>query len=173
MVRFFRTRYSLESRKVSATVLAFALLAGYTLGSYLATGAAHSTFLLMRTAVSSRVSIVCLLPVILLPFLFTAFAVSIRQLWMLIPLAFCRAAAFGFLASVVLCSFGSSGWLVFTLLLFSDCISMPLLCLFLLRSIHKAGRDTFRNFLIISSVLFGIVSLDCKFISPFLVSLLL
>ena len=173
MVRFFHTRFFPDSRKVSAAVLAFALITGYGLGSFLAAGAAHSTVSLMRTAISSRVSIVCLLPVVFLPFLFAAFAVSIHQLWLFIPLAFSRAAAFGYLASLVLYSFGSSGWLVFTLFLFSDCISLPLLCWFWLRSISKDGRNIYRDLLIVSGMLFGIVSLDCKVISPFLVSLLL
>ena len=172
MVRFFRTRFSLVSRKVNVIVLAFAVITGYALGSFLATGAAQSTLILMRTAILGRVSIVCLLPVILLPFLFTAFAVYIGRLWLFIPLAFFHTAAFGYLASIILCSFGTSGWLIFILFLFSDCISMPLLCWFWIRNLEGAGRNSFRNFVVLFVLLIGIAFLDHNFVSPFLVTLL-
>lgn len=172
MVRFFHARFFSPSRKVNVIVLAFTLISGYALGSFFATGVSDSAVSLMRTAIVCRVSIVCLLPVILLPFLFTAFAVSIHRLWLFIPLAFCRAAAFGYLASIILCAFGSSGWLIFSLFLFSDFISMPLLCWFWIRSLNCFGRNTFGNLTIISAVLSGIVFLDCQFVSPFLVTLL-
>lgn len=172
MVRFFRTRFMPDLRRGSVTVLAFLLCCGYLLGAFLTTVSGDYVSSMMRTAVTSRVSIVCLLPVILFPFLITAFAVYIGQFWILAPIAFCKAFSFGYLSSCILCSFGNSGWLIQLLFLFSDGVSLPILCWFWIRLLDSRGAKMNHSFAIVSVLIFLIVIFDCQFISPFLVSLL-
>ena len=172
MVRFFRPRYFSLSRKVSATILAFTLFIGYFLGSCLAALTVSSFHSLMRSALTGSVSIVSLLSVTLLPFLFSAFAVYIRQYWLFLPIALFRCISFSFLGSVILYAFGSSGWLICLLFLFSDILSLPLLCWFWLRHISEGDRHLLRNLSAVFIVLSGIAILDHQLVSPFLVMLL-
>lgn len=172
MVGFFRTFLASGPRRVNAIILAFALLTGFTLGAYTATLAEPSSFSLMRTASESCVSIVCLLPALLLPFLFSAFAVYISQYWLLIPIAFTKAFFFSYLSAASLLLFRGSGWLVQLLLMFTDCLSMPVLCWFWLRTCTVSRESVLRSFVSAALVVIGIICLDYQFISPFLVELL-
>lgn len=171
MVSFFRIHFLQYPRRVAAIILALAFCMGLLLGAYIATLTDPSYFLMMRTAVSSRVSITGLLPALLLPFLFSAFAVYLSQIWLLIPIAFTKAFFFSFLSTGFLILSPGSGWLMRMLFMFTDCLSLPVLCWFWLRACGGEGvslRGVLSVFLVIS----GIGCLDFQFISPFLVSLL-
>lgn len=173
MVSFFRTFFQPPSRRDSAIVLAFTLLSGFILGAYVATLAEPSSFSLMRSAADGCVSIVSLLSALLLPFLFTAFAVYIAKPWLLIPIAFFKAFFFSYLGTEIIFLFGGSGWLLRLLLMFTDSLSMPVLCWFWVRI--YSGRKVLNVRCLTTAVviLFGIVCLDYRLISPFLVNLLL
>lgn len=172
MVRFFRTSFIAASRRSSAVVLAFVLFCGFSAGAFLASWSGQFPLSLMRAATQNCVSIVNLFLVMLLPFLFTALAVYVGRLWLLFPIAFLKAFIFGYLGSCVLHLYGTSGWLIRFLLMFSDCLSLPVLCWFWLRMLCRTGADMGRRFLAAVCMLFGIVSLDYQFISPFLVDIL-
>lgn len=171
MVSFFRTLFSPASRRAPAIILAFALLAGFFGGAYTATLADPSSFSLMRTASNSCVSIACLLPALLLPFLFSAFAVYISQYWLLIPIAFIKAFCFSYLSAAFLL-LQDSGWLLRMLLMFTDCLSMPVLCWLWLRSCSGSRESNLRTFAAAVLIVVGITCLDYQYISPFLVNLL-
>lgn len=172
MVSFFRTLFCPASRRVTAIFLAFTLLAGLFIGAYTATLADPSSFSMMRTASNSCVSIVCLLSALLLPFIFTAFAVYISQYWLLIPIAFFKAFSFGYLSTGFMLLFHESGWLLRLLLMFTDCLSMPILCWLWLHSCCGCAKSNFRAFVSAFLIMLGIVCLDYQYISPFLVKLL-
>lgn len=127
---------------------------------------------MMRGAASGSVSIAGLLGITTLPFLISAFAVSFSMAWLIFPVCFCKAFAFSFVSLGVLQAFGSAGWLVRLLLLFSDCAGMPLLYGFWLRHL-PGGRPVGvweTAFLLAACVLLG--SVDYRIISPFLAGLL-
>lgn len=173
MVRFFHTRFFSAYRKLTVTVLASALCAGYLFGALLAAQATGTSVSLIHDALISSVSITRLLPVMILPFLVSAFAVHLRQQWLFLPLAFCRSFGVSYLSALILCSFDYAGWLLTLLFLFSDFFSLALLCWFWIHSVAEGSRrPTADTALVLLSVI-GIVSFDCHLVSPFLVSLLI
>ena len=171
MVRFFRGHFLESLRRVNATVLALALFLGYFLGSICSSSANSDLFPLMRTGAISGVSIVCLLPVLLLPFLFSAIAVYIGLKWLLIPVAFLKAFLFSYLFSHILVLFPNSGSLFAALFLFSDVLSLPVLCWFWLRCVCDGGVES-HVVMTVMLVIAGIGFLNSQVISPFLASLL-
>ena len=172
MVCFFRDRYSGHIRRGSATILAFVLCSGFLIGSIFPMLTENNSLSMMRTAAQCRVSIVTLFSVLILPFLFSSFAVMIHQVWLLLPIGFMKAFLFGFASSSVLCLFGSPGWLICLFLLFSDYLSLPVLCWFWIRVLDPNFRSVTRSLVPLVPLLFGIVFIDVHYVSPFLVDLL-
>lgn len=127
----------------------------------------------MRAAANGRVSITGLLSAFLLPLLFSAFAVYISQPWLLVPVAFGKAFSFSYLAFGVTLAFGSAGWLVRSLLMFSDCLTLPLLWWFWLCCIRASDRDALRSFLVTCTAALMIGCLDYGAVSPLLRNLIL
>ena len=106
-----------------------------------------------------------------LPIVIAVLAVFIGQRWLIFPMAFLKAVAFAYVGWSVVITFGSAGWLIRLLLLFSDCASMPLLWGFW----NKALVSDF-DALVPASVaavltILGIGIVDYGVISPFLISL--
>ena len=99
----------------------------------------------MRIAINGGMSISGLLTALLLPFLFSAFAVFISQLWLLIPIAFVKAFLFSFTGLGVLLTFGSAGWLICLLFMFAESLAMPILWWYWLRVSGDSGRTVFHN----------------------------
>lgn len=124
---------------------------------------------MMHLAASDQVSIVSLIVSVLLPYLLSAFAVYISKPLLLLPIAFLR----GFSLMLVLIgtteAFGSAGWLVRSLFLFSDLFFMPFLYLFWRRSISGAPKDG--RWVCCAAGLI-LACLDYRFVSPFLAGLL-
>ena len=171
MVRFFHCLFLESSRRVNAMVLAFALLLGYLLGSICVDFMNPDLFLLMRIGAKAGVSIVSLLPVLLFPFLCSAIAVYVGLKWLIIPIAFLKAFLFSYLCCHILTLFSDSGSLFTVLFLFSDILSLPVLCWFWLRCI--CGRDVgARAVMVVILAISGIGFLNYQVISPFLASLL-
>lgn len=127
---------------------------------------------LMSAAAAHRVSIVGLLAVLLLPLLFSAFAVFISEPRLLLAAAFLKAFTFGFTAWGITVAFGMAGWLIRSLLLFSDCCMLPFLFWFWLR--HISGeRAAVRNDLAVCTAVAVLVgSIDFWKVSPFLALLI-
>ena len=172
MVRFFRCKILQSPRRVYAVFLAFALLLGVILGSLCSGFAEPVLFLLMRTAAESRVSIVCLLPVMLLPIFLSAFAVSSSKTVLMLLICFSKAFLFSFVSLGISQTYGSAGWLIRSMLLFSDCLTTPMLYWFWLRHLPEnrpyVGWETFG----MSALGILIGSVDYRIISPFLASLI-
>ena len=171
MVRFFRCPFSKSSRRVNAMVLALTLLLGYLFGSFCVGYAESDLFLMMRAGAMSGVSIVCLLPVLLLPFLCSAIAVSIDQTWLLLPIVFLKAFLFSYLCGHILSLFPDSGPLFAVLFLFPDVLLLPVLCWFWLRCSCGRGMGMSELTTVILAVA-GISFLNYQVVSPFLASLL-
>lgn len=153
-------------------VLAFCWLAGLVCGILVCLSAGSSLSSWMRSTVFGSVSIVSLLFAAILPFLLSAFAVYISKPALLLVICFCKAFLFSFVSLGVYQAFGSAGWLIRLLLLFSDCMLIPLLFWYWHR--HLMSKCSFcvweSVFVLALSVLIG--SIDFSIISPFLVSLI-
>ena len=153
-------------------LLAFSWVLGLFAGAVCAIMSGNSLSSMMRTAASGSVSIVSLMSAVLLPLLFSAFAVYISQIWLLFPLAFGKAFLFSFLGVGLMTAYGSAGWLVRCLFMFSDCLILPVLWLYWLRSLEGWNRFSIRN-ATTAFLTAGIIgSFDYYVVSPFLASLL-
>ena len=153
-----------RQRKNERLFLAFCWCGGLICGILAYSTAGVSFAPMMRGAAFGAVSIAGLLGITTLPFLISAFAVSFSMAWLLFPVCFCKAFAFSFVSMGVLQAFGSAGWLVRLLLLFSDCTGMPLLYGFWLRHLpgcHSAGAwekaFLFAAFMLLGSVDYRII----------------
>lgn len=159
-------------RRIRLAALAFCWCSGLMLGLHYAYRADSTYFLLMRMAASCRVSIVGLLTAVFLPFLLSALAVYISRPELLLPVCFLKAFSFSCSAAAVSAAFGSAGWLIRFLLNFSECCTLPLLCLFWIRHISGVKRPAGRDFLICCIAVLTIGALDYLLISPYLVDLI-
>ena len=141
MARFLHRYFSWIRRNANMVILAACFLAGFVLGIRMSHGAELSVSL-MRSALYGTVSIVGLLAVLLLPFLFSALAVYFSKSQLLYGIAFLKAFLFAFIATAVSSVFGNAGWLARFLILFSDSLNLPLLWLYWLR--HIPGKRAYQ-----------------------------
>lgn len=171
MARFLLHDFRNLWRKGCTAFLALSWFSGLVFGSFLAVSADNSFASLMRAASERRVSIVGLLVVTLLPFLFSAFAVYLSQPRLLLPVAFCKAASVSQVALGIGASYGSAGWLMRFLLMFSDLCVVPLLFFYWLRYISGERRFGLSPVLLFLAAVMMIVSVDIRFVSPVLANL--
>lgn len=172
MARFLYHGQPLFWRKGSLYFLAFSWFSGLVCG--IATFSSAAAFLIpqMRGSLYGSASIVSLLCVTCLPFLFSAFAVYLSKPQFLLLICFCKAFCFGFVHLGVQLAFGSAGWLLRWLLCFSDSVTAPLLYLYWLRHL-----DGFRDFSGLEAAFFLSLAVLCASfdfvkISPFLADLI-
>lgn len=168
----FEEHSSIRWRKICKALLALSWHFGLLGGVLVTVNADPSLVTLMHTAVRCRVSIFGVLTVTFLPFLLSAFAVIFSSPWLIIPISFLKAFLFGYCASAVSVAFGSAGWLIQWLLLFSSCCSVPVLYWFWLRHITGTKEVIWSDLMICALIILLIASLDYRVISPFLVNLI-
>lgn len=171
MARLFHGDLLYFRQSCRSTILALFWISGLIAGAAAYFFAGHFLSSLMHGILSGSVSIVSLLCVTVLPFLFSAFAVYICEPRLLYPICFGKAFLFSVVSMAVWISFGSAGWLVRWLLMFSDLVSLPLLYLFWLR--HISGQRSFSGLeiLLVASACMLIGSVDYCCISPFVAML--
>lgn len=127
---------------------------------------------MIRAASTCPASLSGLLLSVALPFLISAFAITISEPWLLFPISALKAFCFGFCACGVNLAFGSAGWLVRVLFLFSDVCVIPLMFLFWLRYFDGKSLNLHKELAIwiIIAVCIGVA--DYCLISPFQVYLI-
>jgi len=150
----------------------FAWTAGLFLGVFLANHVHDNYFLLMRMAAKSRVSIVGLLTSAVLPFLFVFYFAYIRRFWPIIAVCFLKGFLFCAGAAAVSVAFGSAGWLVRLLLLFTDICLLPIFSWLVLRHCGASARPLQKDAVICSAMVLLICSLDYCVVSPYLAMLI-
>lgn len=161
-----------RSRKYSKWFLASSWCVGLLFGVSAARCARTIIVPMMRSAVSASVSIPGLFAAAVLPFLLSAYAVSISEPWLLLIISTLKAFGFSFCAFAVSLAFGQSSWLVRFLFLFSDYCLIPILYLYWLRHISEKGSGfRFETCICITAALV-IGSIDYCIVSPFLASLI-
>ena len=137
------------------------------LGTYCAASSDPSVLSLVRRTAFGKVSTVCLMAAQLLPFLFAAYAAYIYNTILLLGACSVKLFLFGFAGYLVWTAFGSAGWLMRFLILFSDIALAPVLCLFCLR-IHFGCAKRMKELLICMGIVVAIVLLDGFFFSVLL-----
>ena len=162
----------LLQRKFGNTLLAFSWWLGIICGIVGYAAAGNSLYLLMRNSPYGTMSIVGLLGVSILPFLFSAFAVSISFPLLLYPICFSKAFLFSFVSFGVLHSYAGAGWLIRWLLLFSDTTGVPLLYCFWLRHLPGFQKPSLSENVLFLVLFLVLGCIDYCIISPFLARLI-
>ncbi len=169
-------RFSWDSfhcrRKALHHLLAFSFCLGLAGGSLTFLSAGESLFPLMRSVLYAPVSIVGILCVSVFPILISAYAVFLSNFAFLLPLCFTRAFLFSFVSLGITQAFASAGWLMQSLLLFSDWTSLPVLYWYWLRNLSPDRRFHWGETVFACSLSGLLGSIHFGIISPFLVRLI-
>lgn len=155
-------------RKACIPSLAFCWCGGIFLGMLAGCSAGDVTVSLMRTLGCSGVSIVALFFSQAFPFLISAFAVYISAAWLIYPISFVKAFTFSLCASLLTIAYGSAGWLLRILLMFSDLCLCPALLFFWTRYIRGEARLNWADCVVSVLLIAAVVYLDHSLVSPFL-----
>lgn len=159
-------------RKTSPWLLALSWFLGMLLGVPAALAASEFLVPMMHESVQCSVSITGLLASTLLPFLLSAYAVSLSEPWLLLIISALKAFGFSYCACGVSLAFGQSSWLVRFLFLFSDHCLIPVLYLYWLRHIHGQTKTSVWELPACIGAALLVGSIDYCLIAPFLVSLI-
>ena len=168
MARFLHRLYSSACRKSCYIFLACSWIMGLGFGVLLFRYSDSSILSLMRAAVSSRFSIVSLLFSLLLPFLFSVFAVYISCPGLLYPVCFFKAVTFGYVSCALFSAFPGCGWLVRSMYLFADQIGVMLLFMYWQRHISCFRRFSLTGCGAYIALIVLAAGVDFYWISPFL-----
>jgi hypothetical protein len=160
-----------SSRKWIQVFLAISWFGGLLCGCLLFDHSGSMT-LLMEQAASLGVSLRNLMIANGIPFLFSAFAMYIRKPELLPALAFFKGCMFACVSMGALVAFGSAGWLVRLLLMFSDLFLTGLLYYCWLRCISGFGRFSCLRCGAVAALVFLVVTIDYCWIAPILVGIL-
>lgn len=160
---YFRT-----FRKSSVFLLAVFWTLGLGCGGYFFRLTGSNLASQMPLAAMGQPSIFGLLISFVLPFLCSAFAVYISASKLLFLIAFAKAVLFGFVTSAVCTAFGSAGWLVRVLLLFTDIGGVIFLFHYWVRHISGFRPFSAGAFVAYLVPVFCIVLADYYYISPLL-----
>lgn len=168
MAQYDSVRKVSMQRMLCSPALPFCWCLGFLFGVFLFLYAGTPGVSLMRRTVYGSVSIVSLIGIGLLPFLFTAYAVFLSELRLLFLICFCKACMFAFVSIGISVAFSSAGWMMRGLLVYYDSI----LCVLLYFLWHRllAGRKVYWFAIIFAGVLAG--SIEYYIISPFLAGLI-
>ena len=144
---------------------------GLVFGAVFSAGA-DSTFLLLMRRTEFSVSIVGLLLVAMLPFLFTAYAFFLSNRFLIIIFAFLKAFSFSYCLFGLSAVYGTGSWLAWILLMFSDLGTLPVLMWLWIHFLGSPERSIRTKFVCCLSVSALIVMADYWMISPFAASIL-
>ena len=148
-------------------LLAACWCAGFAGGFFLAADAG-SYYSLMRACCNSRVSIVNLLIVPCFPFLISAIAVYFSSRLLLCLCAIFKMFCCGFCLSVVGQSFPGVGFLVCILLMFTDILTVPVLCRFQWLGNLRGRKHLFRHAALCLIWFAGVCAADYVWVMPLL-----
>lgn len=156
----------------SVWTLAFSWVFGVSLGLLYASHMHEDFSSMMRTAISSRVSIVGLLIILLLPYVSSVGAVFFHPALVYL-FAAGKGMCFSFCVYLIMVQFPSTGWLLCRLLLFSEFSVMVPMLLLWIRLLEDGQQSLKHDSLLYLIVALTIGILDYCIISPFTVNLML
>lgn len=156
------------SRMTRIILLAFSWIAGMFFGLNESVPDTAVTVSLMHTVVRSSVSIVGLIAVLVFPLIISALAVFLSAPLVFLPLAFFKAFGYTVCSILIVSAFGSAGWLIRGLLLFSDtCMSIALLW-FWFRNIEGKRLSSKKDLAVCAIFALLVGCIDYFVVSPFL-----
>lgn len=145
------------------------LISGYMVSN----GVSSSLPYMMQSACSCSVSFGGFLAVLLLPFLIACLCYRLSIPVLIIPLLYLKGFSYAICSVSIFQVFHSASWLVQSLLLFSDHISIFLLMVFSVRHCSQSDLSALkRDGLIVFSVLLGVGVIDYLYISPLMMRLM-
>lgn len=171
MARFLHHDFSRLSCSFRVIILALFWILGLICGIVLFLLSELFQFISIQNALSGPVTFFRLLCIVFAPFLLSVLAVYVRKTGFLFITAFLKAFVFSIIAMAIRVSFGSAGWLVFVLLMFTDLMSLPLLLFYWIRNLSGESTHAFVECLTFISIGFLICCIDYSMIVPFLISL--
>lgn len=130
----------LIAHKGMPLILAGSWISGLLCGVFCYSVSSPEIIALMHRTPSCSVSIVGLLNAALIPFLLSAFFLAYSLPWIVTVICFWKAFLFSFVSAGFLTCFGSGGWLLRYILLFSDCTALPLLYWYWFRGVSTPSR---------------------------------
>lgn len=159
------------SRRYGCRILALCWVFGLFAGAFLFLQAGPSLLPMMRRVILFPVSIAGLFSSLLIPFLFTVFAVYSSLIWLIVPVCFAEGALLSFCLIGISQAFSSAGWMIRTLVLFRSgvCAVCTLLVWLRIFSGGKTGGWLCWCVYICAAACI----LDYSVISPFLASLII
>lgn len=157
---------------VGSLLLGLSWIVGMVIGVFFAHGAKETLMPLIQQSVVSHSTALGSLCAVLLPFLFSALAVSFSEPWLLLLISVYKAFSFTFCASGVGLAFGDSSWLVRILFLFSDLCLIPVLYIYWLRHLRKDSRSRPWELSCCLGWAVLVCGIDYWFIAPFLASIM-
>ena len=161
----------LRSRRIHHVLLAFFVVLGLLLGITSGRVSGTSCISLMHSYDFPAVSIVSLI-IAILPFLICAFAVCCVHRYMLFAVVFVKAFFFGFSGICCFTAFHGAGWLIFSLLFFSDICLLPMLFWFAYQCLDNGLRRIKRDIFLCTMAALAVGGLNFYIISPFLAELI-
>lgn len=145
MAQFFHRGFPTTQRRFTISLFCALWISGLLTGSLLFLNSQSLDFTLMRGALLRPVSIVSSMIVTVFPFLISAIAVSFSSPRLLCVFAFFKGLLVSFSALVVSAAFGTAGWLMRCMVMFSDFWSLIWLMAFWLRTVAGQGDTSMRG----------------------------
>lgn len=169
---FNQSRFRPSRFMKSGFCLALFWCAGLVCGFVAFSGSSIITSDILRLAAAEKPAIWRFLSVLLLPFLFSALAVYLSKPQFLPMIAFFKAFLLMFVSIYVYSGFGTAGWLIRFLLMFSDLISVSLLYCYW--SLYVSGKRLFatRHFVVCCLPVLLLGCFDYYSVMPLLTGLL-
>ena len=161
----------LHSIKLWRGLLLLIWLAGLFTGYVLAHNARIDLTSVMLPIATRRVSIVGFLLVLTVPLIVSAICINLSVQWLFIPIAYIKAFFFSYSSCCIILSFGTAGWLVQWLYLFSDSIAISFMLLFWFRNLEPDRGSARRDFVMLFLMIIAIGCVDYYIISAFLSTL--
>ena len=161
-----RSSYSAVNKGVPS-VLAICWVGGLIAGAGCYCTASPEQISLVCRVVFSPATIVGLLNVVMIPFLLSVFAMTWFSPWFLVGIGFAKAFLFSFVSLVFLANYSGGGWLLRLLLLFEDCLTLPFLYWYWIRTAGGSLRDHLVETGTVCGVLLLVAFFDLRFVSPF------
>lgn len=168
MGRFLNFKLPRRSRKKTWLVLALIWCLGLVPGLAVGIKAGEPFWCVLREAPYGVASVMGLIGAMMFPMVLSALVLWLEQTWCLYLLAFAKAFLLACTGAGIVMAYGSAGWLVRMLLMFSDCCAAPLLLLFWASQLmgdHHRWIGTIPATLLVGCF-------DYYMVSPFLAALL-
>lgn len=147
----------------------FSIFAGIILGSK---SVPHISSL-MLSAASDSMSITGMFLIYILPLIFSIISIRLKVSLLILPLSVIKGFFNGFLSASVCVAFGSAGWLICLLLLFTNSVSSVFLMWFWFKYLHNPNSHLMRYFIICVTFSICMFAFDVFVISPFLSAVIL